>query len=266
MKQIKKNILKIKQSKPLVLCLTNAVTMDFVANCLLSLGAAPIMCDHKDELEELIEIASSVYINIGTLNIHFIDLCLTAASIAKRLNKPVILDPVGCSATKSRYDLTIQLIPFCNILRGNASEIMSIQNNQIQSKGVDSLHCTEEGALIAKKLAKKHDLIIAISGETDYVTNGLLEKKVYFGSPIMANITGTGCALTACVAAFKAVEQDSFIASTDALEFFGLAGNIAFLSSQKPCAFKMVFMDQLYEPNFDLMTKLYNDQELVYEI
>jgi hydroxyethylthiazole kinase len=35
---------QIKKAQPLVLNLTNMVTMDFVANCLLAIGATPIMC------------------------------------------------------------------------------------------------------------------------------------------------------------------------------------------------------------------------------
>ncbi|MFN8911538.1 MAG: hydroxyethylthiazole kinase, partial [Alphaproteobacteria bacterium] len=58
----------LREEKPLVLCLTNFVTQDFVANTILSLGAAPIMSACEEEIEELIQIASTLYINIGTID------------------------------------------------------------------------------------------------------------------------------------------------------------------------------------------------------
>ena len=48
-KILKESLKKLRETKPLVLCLTNYVTMDFMANSLLALGAAPIMsCDDRE--------------------------------------------------------------------------------------------------------------------------------------------------------------------------------------------------------------------------
>ena len=77
--EIKNALSNIKRQKPLILCLTNFVTMEFVANSLLALGAAPIVSTCEDEVEELIKISSAVYINIGTLNSDFIELIKKAA-------------------------------------------------------------------------------------------------------------------------------------------------------------------------------------------
>ena len=41
--EIESAVAKLRQSKPLMLCLTNLVTIEFVANSLLALGAVPIM-------------------------------------------------------------------------------------------------------------------------------------------------------------------------------------------------------------------------------
>jgi hydroxyethylthiazole kinase len=54
-------------AKPLVLCITNYVTMDFMANSLLAVGAAPIMSCCDDEMEELVSISQAVSINIWHL-------------------------------------------------------------------------------------------------------------------------------------------------------------------------------------------------------
>ena len=48
------NVLRIKAENPLILNLTNNVTMDFIANGLLSLGASPIMSEAPEEFEDLL--------------------------------------------------------------------------------------------------------------------------------------------------------------------------------------------------------------------
>ena len=46
--------------------------MDFVANGLLSLGASPIMTHAEQEISDLLKLANSVVINLGTLDDDFI--------------------------------------------------------------------------------------------------------------------------------------------------------------------------------------------------
>ncbi len=48
---LEKRLHTLRQQKPLVLNLTNYVTMDFMANALLAVGAAPIMSVCDAELE-----------------------------------------------------------------------------------------------------------------------------------------------------------------------------------------------------------------------
>ena len=116
MKNIKNVIDDMKETKPLILNLTNVVTMDFVANCLLSLGAVPIMCVYEDEMEELVNIASAIYINIGTLDDGFIQLIKKAIMLSQQYNKPIVLDPVGCGATTVRTKIASDLAPHCKII------------------------------------------------------------------------------------------------------------------------------------------------------
>ena len=60
------HVQKIKHTQPLILNLTNYVTMEWVANGLLSLGASPIMTNSIEEVGDLVSIAQGVVINIGT--------------------------------------------------------------------------------------------------------------------------------------------------------------------------------------------------------
>ena len=75
LEDIKNAIEKIKENKPLILILTNYVTMDFIANSLLAIGAAPIMSEYESDLEDLVKISNAIYINIGSLHKNFTWLC-----------------------------------------------------------------------------------------------------------------------------------------------------------------------------------------------
>jgi hydroxyethylthiazole kinase len=260
MKKIQESIDKLKTSKPLILNLTNFVTMDFVANCLLAIGALPIMCVYEEELEELVIISSAIYINIGTLNNDFINLVKKAIILSSKYNKPIILDPVGCGATNIRTKTANLLANHSKIIRGNASEIMALGNDSFSTKGVDSIHKTEDATEIANIIAKNTKATIVVSGAIDYVTNAINSANINFGSPIMTNITGMGCALTAVIAAIFAVEHDPFEASISGSQYFALCGELVYLKHSKPGSFKAAFIDELYSPNFDLMRELYDQR------
>lgn len=243
----------IKKNKPLILCLTNTVTMDFMANSLLALGAAPIMsCDDR-ELKELILISNAVNLNIGTLDSAFIKRCNLAASIAKRYNKPIILDPVGAGASLSRTQSARQLMTSADIIRGNASEIMALMDHQVSTAGVESSHSTSVAKESADRLANGLNCTVIVSGEEDYVTDGKQQQSLTFGSSIMPLVTGMGCTLTAVVAAFRAVIPDSFNAAYLATAYFGLCGTLTERKAQSPGAFRSTFIDMLYTTELELL-------------
>ncbi len=247
---------KLRSTKPVVLCLTNYVTMDFTANSLLALGAAPIMCHEGSELEELIEISQALYINIGTLDMYTLKIFHDAVSLAKKQKKPIVLDPVGSGASKVRTNASRSLLTFSNVVRGNASEILSLVNPNEKTLGVESLKKTQDATLSAIKLAKTFQGIVLVSGEEDFVTDGEMEISLKFGSHLMPYITGMGCALTAVIAAFCAINNDFFEASTIATAYFGLCGNIANQKTNHPGTFRAHFIDALYAADFEEMNML----------
>src|SRR5438876_768146 len=138
--KIKNIVVKIKEKKPLILNITNDVTMDFIANGLLSLGASPVMSKAQQEIDDLLELANSVVINLGTLDEKFIALCEYVCGVANQLKKPIVLDPVGAGASHYRTNTGLNLIRNYGIaiIRGNASEIMSLSGVSMKTKGVDS--------------------------------------------------------------------------------------------------------------------------------
>ncbi len=247
---LEKALTQLRQLKPLVLCLTNQVTMDFMANCLLSLGAAPIMTQDARELNELMQICHALNLNIGTLDMEFIERASTAIHLAQTYHKPIILDPVGAGATQIRTASSRSLLVSAHIIRGNASEIMAIVDNVNKTLGVESTHQVSDAALSATLLAKRHQCTVVVSGEQDFVTDGQRDDLLLFGSPLMPLVTGMGCALTAVIAAFKAVIPDPYEAARLATAYFGLCGHLAARKTDKPGSFRTHFIDELYNAHF----------------
>lgn len=248
-------IKNLRQAKPLILCLTNYVTMDIMANSLLAIGAVPIMSVCHQEFEELIKIAQAVNINLGTLDEVFVAQCNNIAQYAKQYQKPLVLDPVGAGASVIRTQSARELMTSVDIIRGNASEVIALFDHNACTRGVETLNSTLEAKSIAEQIANKFACTVVVSGAEDFVTNGIQQASASFGSPLMPLVTGMGCALTAIISAFRAVISDSFTAAKLATCYFGLCGNIAQEKANKPSVFRTSFIDELYSSDFEAMRK-----------
>jgi hydroxyethylthiazole kinase len=242
------NLDAVKKNKPLIHNITNYVVMNYTANALLSMGASPVMAHAPNEVEQMVSFAGALVLNIGTLTDDWIDSMIIAGKKAAALKTPVILDPVGSGATSLRTDSAKKIIheTKISVIRGNASEILSLKNNDSKTKGVDSIHSVEDASETAKKLAKDLQTTLAITGSVDLVTDGERTVHVSNGHPLMACVTGTGCTATAVIGAFLAVDNDPFSAAATALAFFGLAGEVAGEKAQAPGSFMIEMLDALY--------------------
>lgn len=251
----------LRENKPLVLCLTNYVTMDFMANALLALGAAPLMSHDEQEIDELVRLSHAVSLNIGTLDSAFIARSQMACEKASLHNKPLILDPVGCGASRVRTEASQTLLPFANIVRGNASEIMALFNSATKTYGVDTLNHTYDAQEAAHQIAEANQNVVVVSGEIDLITNGTSQKELPFGAPIMPLVVGMGCTLTAVIAAFHAVLEDPLEAASLATAYFGLCGQMAYQQTPNPGSFRTAFLDTLYSPDWETISVLVNAEE-----
>ncbi len=238
----------LRAQKPVILNLTNFVTMEFMANGLLSLGAAPIMSCAQEETEELLRIASALNINIGTLTPEFIDHAMQAAEIAKRLEKPVILDPVGAGASAIRTDAARKLAPLSDVVKGNASEIIALAGGVQKTKGVESDHSTDQAEDSANILATEIQGVVLVSGEIDYVTDGSRNQEISGGDAMMGLVTGMGCTFGAVTAAFCAIQPDYVFAAAHAAQYFAQCGSHAAALSDHPGQFRTAFIDALHQP------------------
>lgn len=229
----------VKHRKPIVHCITNAVTMNDCANALLAVGASPIMSDDIREVEEIVSISSALYINIGTLNDRTVESMLVAGKKAAQLGLPIVFDPVGAGASSLRTSISNMIIKDvgCSVIRGNASEIKSLASGISSTKGVDvaaadvvdSESKLIETVTMAQKLSMTTKSVIAITGETDIIADSQKAFIVRNGNALMEQVTGTGCMLTAVIAAFCGANKDNLIeATTAAICSFGLCGEIAY--------------------------------------
>jgi hydroxyethylthiazole kinase len=239
---------RIKQENPLVLNITNQVTMDFIANGLLSLGASPIMSLSVQEASDLVSLADSVVINSGTLNDEFISLMHAFCKEANTHDKPIIFDPVGAGASHYRTTTCQHILKEYNIaiLRGNASEIKALAGASEKTRGVDSTIDTSDAIDSARFLSIEHNVAILMSGSTDILIDKELIAFFDCGSPMMPLITGSGCLLSAVIGAFHAVTPNRFDAAGAATLFYGTCGERAALDSSTPTMFKMAFLNHLY--------------------
>lgn len=241
------DLLKIRQNVPLVHNITNYVVMNFSANALLAIGASPVMAHAIEEVEEMTSLADALVINIGTLSSPWVDAMHKAISMAKSKNIPIILDPVGAGATKFRTDTVKRFLEICppTILRGNASEILSLYKDNSKTKGVDSVHDTNTALEAAYNLSNKYNMVISISGSIDLIISDNKIIKVANGHPMMTRITGMGCNSSAITAAFAAVNQNYLHAAAGAMAVMGIAGEIATEKSSGTGSLAIQFLDTL---------------------
>ncbi len=235
---MKKYIENLKTKTPLIHNITNYVTVNDCANILLACGGSPIMSDDRDEVEEITSVCSGLNINIGTLNSRTIEAMLLAGKKANELGHPVVLDPVGAGASSLRTNTALRLlneIKF-DVIRGNISEIRTLAGLSSATQGVDANiadKVTEENldnaVAFAKDFAERTGAVIAITGAIDIVCNDEKAFCIRNGHPMMSSVTGTGCMLSAIIAAYVTANTEEKLESTAAAVCaMGLAGEIAY--------------------------------------
>jgi hydroxyethylthiazole kinase len=241
-------IVEIRRKIPLVHNITNYVVMNYTANVLLALGASPVMAHAEEEVEDMVNIASALVINIGTLSRSWIKAMFKAAAQAEKRAIPVILDPVGAGSTGYRTKTARELMEFASpaIIRGNASEIIAILERKGSTKGVDSTTSSEIALDAAKQLNEILGSVICVSGETDYIVSKGDVTWIKNGHPLMSRVTGMGCSATALCAAFAAVNKNFALATAEAMAIMGIAGEMAAEQSLGPGSLQIHFLDALY--------------------
>lgn len=239
----------LRSGAPLTHCLTNVVVAGFTANALLALGASPAMVENAEEAAEVAAAAGAVLANLGTLSGERDAALRSATAGAREASTPWVLDPVAAGMSSYRSKLAADLVAERPaIVRGNASEVLSLAGAEgAAGRGVDSLADSSEAVDAARAFAAVHGFVVAVSGVTDYITDGDRVVEVPGGHELMSRVTGMGCALGATMAAMLAVADSPLRAAVSASVAFAEAGERAERVSSGPGGFAVAFLDSLYE-------------------
>ena len=238
---------QFRHRAPLVHCMTNDVVQTFTANVLLALGASPAMVIDPQEAPQFAAIADALLINVGTFTHERAQAMRAAIVSASAAAKPWTLDPVAVGALTLRSDFcreSLSLHPAA--IRANASEILALAGMSAGGRGVDTTDAASTALPAAQILARQCGAVVAVTGDVDYVTDGVRTLRVTGGDPLMTRVVGTGCALSAVVAACCALPGDRLYNVAAGCAFMAQAGSRAMTRSQGPGSFIPAFLDALY--------------------
>lgn len=228
---------RIHEKTPLVHAITNYVTIHDCANMILAAGASPIMAEAPEEVAEICGRSHGLLLNLGMLRSDKLEAMILAGQAANHRDIPVVLDPVGVGASRFRMHSVRRLLRevSCSVIRGNASEILSLCQGSLSDGGVDAAKTDAitqdtltQNASFVRALARRSRSIVAMTGKIDLVTDGHAVYQNHHGCSMLSRLTGSGCMLSALVAAAVAANPENpLLATLTAVTAMGLCGETA---------------------------------------
>ncbi|MBB2925166.1 hydroxyethylthiazole kinase [Cellulomonas cellasea] len=237
---------QVRERTPLVQCLTNEVTVNLVANVLLAAGASPAMVATPGEAEELAHVADAVLVNLGTMGADHRASIRSTVAAAQGARTPWVLDPVAVGVLSLRTRLAAEILVHTPaVVRGNASEVRALAGLASAGRGVDAHDDVDDALTAAVAVAERTGAVVAVSGATDLVTDGVTVVRLTGGDPLLTLMTGGGCALGGLVAATSAVASP-LVAAVTASAWFNAAATDAARVARGPGSFAVAFVDALH--------------------
>ena len=225
---LKKNLLAIRQTRPIVHHITNLVTINSCANITTAIGASPVMASAKEEAGQITASSSALVLNTGTPDHNRIITTVLSGKSANANNIPIILDPVGVGATDFRLEHLKKLIHEVqpSIIKGNLAELKTLSGISLKINGlIDSVDKEDASTLdTLKELSKRLNCVIALTGKEDLITDGKRVCRIKRGTDMFTFISGAGCITSSVMGAFAAVEKDMFIVAVCALYTMAICG------------------------------------------
>ncbi|MCL1948392.1 MAG: bifunctional hydroxymethylpyrimidine kinase/phosphomethylpyrimidine kinase [Turicibacter sp.] len=239
---------QLKEKAPFVHHITNSVTTNDCANTTLAVGGRPAMAPSPEEVQDMVANMNALVLNTGTLTREAFESMLLAGKKANELGIPVILDPVAVGATPFRKELNGRLVAELEIavIRGNASEIMTLAG-VASGRGVD----VETGLVFDEErvmaFARESKIVLATSGEVDFVTDGVQKAYISNGVATLSEVTGTGCMSTSIIGSLLGAGNPAFESAVLGTAMMGVAGELAetAVTGRKLGSFKVALMDAL---------------------
>jgi hydroxyethylthiazole kinase len=236
---------RARAEKPLVHCLSNSLARNLMANVVLALGASPSMVSDEEEVIAFAPLVDALVINLASLTRPLCSAMRHAAQMAA--GKPWLLDPAAVGRLPLRTDLARDLLDLRpSIVKGNASEIVTLAGGDSHHRCADSALPPEEAIDAAAALAQRIGGAVIVSGPRDYVTDGVETLRIEGGHSLMACVTGMGCSLGAAVGAFLGAGLDPLRAAAAAAAVYAHAGEKAGEEAAGPGSFVPCFLDRLF--------------------
>lgn len=242
---------KLRQQNPIVLNISNFVTVQDVANGINAIGGSPIMSEEIAETEAMVQMSRAVALNLGAFTEAQVAHIRKMGRLANEYGKPVILDPVAVGAVKYRLEVAQRLLTDfqVSVIRGNAGEIAALAEVDWAAKGIDAGEGSGDLVEIAKSAASRYHCVVILSGPTDVISDGKNVVKVENGTPLFQLHVGSGDMLSSIVGVFDAVaDGDDFEAAQTACLVFAASGQLVAeeLGAELPGTFSMKLMDKLH--------------------
>jgi hydroxyethylthiazole kinase len=229
---------RIRSQAPRVHCITNSVAQAYTANMLLAAGAIPSMTISPEEIAAFTASADALLVNLGTFDAErrtAIELALGAKGRGRKGQRPWVLDPVFVERSSARAQFAQGLLK-----RGPAAV-------RLNRREFAALAGGDGAGKAPARFAKAHNTIVALTGDSDVVTDGRRAATIANGHALMGLVTAMGCAGSALLCAALAVEADAWRAAVAALVALGVAGEVAALSVPGPGSFASAIIDALYK-------------------
>jgi len=225
---------RLRERRPRVHCITNAVAQNFTANMLLAARAVPSMTIAPAEIRSFVQRADALLVNLGTFDAERRKAALAAVAVANKRRIPWVLDPVFIDRSPPRASFAKRLA----VLKPRAGRLNPAEFGALATGK------TDDNAVA--RYAKARRTVVGLTGARDLVRDAERLAIVANGHPLMARVTAMGCAVSALTAACLAVESDPWRAQAAALILIGVAGEIAAGRARGPGSFAVEIIDAVY--------------------
>lgn len=252
---------QVREKNPIVLNVANLVTIDKVADAVSAIGASPIMSFESNEAKNMVELADTITINLGTINQEQVNQIESVLQL-NNSNKPVVLDPVAINAVPYRLKFVQSLFNdfHFDVIRGNASEIAALVGADNTSHGIDA-GLVNHPFQVAKLCAQRSNSIVVLTGETDIITDGQFIYENFLSSTMLKMNIGSGDILSSIIAAFLGITSNTRDACVVATVLVTVAGIIASQKSLGLGSWQVQFFDQLSQLNAEKLLDFLNERE-----
>ena len=131
---------QLKDTSPLIHCITNPISINDCANMVLAIGGRPIMAEHPGEVAEITAISQALALNLGNITDARMESMVIAGKTAKEKAVPITIDLVGTACSTMRKDYAQKLLAEIQpqIIKGNISEIRAVCGLESHSSGIDA--------------------------------------------------------------------------------------------------------------------------------